>query len=83
MHEYTVSMDKNTARVKVAICAGGGGSIDRPPSILYTFSMTPGATTVSTKNATFLAKALDTRRVAVIIEHRTQNTEHRTQNTEH
>ena len=36
-----------------------------------------------TKNYLFFAKALDTRRIAVIIEHRTQNTEHRTQNTEH
>ena len=37
----------------------------------------------STKNTTFFAKSVDTRRAAVIIEHRTQNTEHRTQNTEH
>ncbi|MDE5614395.1 MAG: hypothetical protein K2I74_07115, partial [Treponemataceae bacterium] len=77
-------MDKNTARVKVAICAGGGGSIDTPPPILYAFSMTRGvAMSGNIKNTTFFAKSVDTHRAAVIIEHRTQNTEHRTQNTEH
>ncbi|MDE5799017.1 MAG: hypothetical protein K2H73_08410, partial [Treponemataceae bacterium] len=64
------------------LAAGGGGRIDRPPPILYTFSMICGATTGSTKNVIFLTKALDTSGVAVIIEHRTQNTEHRKQKTE-